>query len=193
MTCSTFFFATKFSLIVSGVVGALSFIGADVIAGFFTKEPEVRELAVFSIRCMAVELVLDIPTLLFSYYLQGISERTLVNALNIAGLVVPILTAFVMGMNFGSKGVMPSIAVGKFLLIILAAVIVFVRTGSFKNFTLLPESFSGTDDDNVYTSITSGFDVIVESRLAERRREEVKTCGIVHRGNGLKHHHSWEN
>ncbi len=163
-----FGFSMKFSLIVSGVIGALSFVGADVIAGFFTREPEVRELAIFSIRFMALGLVLDIPTLLFSYYLQGINERVLVNALNIAGLFVPVLTAFVMGINFGSKGVMASAAVGKFLLIIIAAVMIFLRTGSLKNFTLLPENFGGADEDNVYTSITSEFDVIVESRLAER-------------------------
>ena len=73
-----------------------------------------------------------------------------------------------MGMNFGSRGVMASIAVGKFLLIILSAVMIFLRTGSLKNFTLLPENFGGHDEDNVYTSITSELDVIVESRLAER-------------------------
>ena len=71
-------------------------------------------------------------------------------------------------MNFGSKGVIASIAVGKFMLIIFEAVIIFLRTSSLKNFTLLPENFGGTDEDNVYTSITSEFDVIVESRLAER-------------------------
>lgn len=62
---------------------------------------------------MALGLVLDIPSLLFSYYLQGINEYMLVNVINIAELFVPILTTFVMGMNFGSKGVMASIAVGK--------------------------------------------------------------------------------
>ena len=163
-----FGFAMKFSLIVSGIIGALSFIGADVIAGFFTKEPEVRELAVFSIRFMAMGLVLDIPSLLFSYYLQGINERMLVNVINIAELFVPMLTTFVMGINFGSKGVMASIAVGKFLLIILLAVMIFLRTGSLKKFTLLPEKFGGSDEDNVNTFIISEFDVIVESRLAER-------------------------
>ena len=157
----------KFSLIVSGVIGALSFIGADVIAGFFTREPEVRELAIFSIRCMAVGLVLDIPSLLYSYYLQGINERILVSALNVAELFVPVLTAYVMGMNFGAKGVMLSIAVGKFILIILAAVMIVLRTGSLKNIMMLPENFGGSDEDNVYTSITSEFDVIAESRLAE--------------------------
>ena len=163
-----FGFAMKFSLIVSGIIGALSFIGADVIAGFFTKEPEVRELAVFSIRFMAMGLVLDIPSLLFSYYLQGINERMLVNVINIAELFVPMLTTFVMGINFGSKGVMASIAVGKFLLIILLAVMIFLRTGSLKKFTLLPEKFGGSDEDNVNTFIISEFDVIVESRLTER-------------------------
>lgn len=163
-----FGFAMKFSLVVSGVIGAVSFIGADVIAGFFTREPEVRELAVFSIRFMAVGLVLDIPSLLFSYYLQGINERILVNVINVAELFVPMLTTFVMGMNFGSRGVMASVAVGKLILIILSAVMIFLRTGSFKNFTLLPENFGGSDEDNVYTFIASEFDVIVESRLAER-------------------------
>ena len=163
-----FGFAMNFSRVVSGVIGALSFVGANIIAGFFTKEPEVRELAVFSIRCMAVGLVLDIPSLLFSYYLQGINERILVNVINVAELFVPIMTTFVMGMNFGSKGVMASIAVGKFLLIILLAVVIFLRTGSLKNFMMLPENFGGSYEDNVYTFITSEFDVIVESRLAKR-------------------------
>ncbi len=70
-------------------------------------------------------------------------------------------------MNFGAKGVMASVAVGKFLLIILAAVMIILRTGSLKNIMMLPENFGGSDEDNVYTSITSEFDVIAESRLAE--------------------------
>ena len=162
-----FGFAMKFSLVVSGVIGAVSFIGADVIAGFFTKEPEVRELAVFSIRFMAVGLVLDIPSLLFSYYLQGINERILVNVINVAELFVPMLTAFVMGMNFGSRGVMASVAVGKLILIILSGVMIFLRTGSLKNFTLLPENFGGKNEDNIYASITSQGDVMRESKRAE--------------------------
>ncbi len=45
---------------------------------------------------------------------------------------------------------------------------VFVRTGSLKDYMLLPENFGGSDDDNDYTTIVSEFDVMVESRLAER-------------------------
>lgn len=88
--------------------------------------------------------------------------------INIAGLFVPVMTTFVMGMSFGSRGVMASVAVGKLLLIVLIAVIVFARTGSLRDFMFLPENFGGSVEDNVYTSITSELDVIVESRLAER-------------------------
>ncbi len=45
---------------------------------------------------------------------------------------------------------------------------ILIRTGSLRNYILLTENFGGSDDDNVYTSIVSKFDVIVESRLAEK-------------------------
>ena len=72
-----------------------------------------------------------------------------------------------MGIYFGSKGIMASIAVGKIILIVFIAVTIFVRTSSLRNFMFLPESFGGNESDNIYVSIKSAVEVMRESRRAE--------------------------
>lgn len=160
--------ATKMALIVSGTIGLIAFIGADWIAECFTSDPEVIDFASFSMRCMAVALVPDNISVLFQHYLQGINERKLVNIINFASrFFIPVGTAFVLGHYFGSKGIMASIAVSEIILMVFIAVLVFIRTGSLKNFTFLPESFGGKSSDNIYASIASPGDVMRESRRAK--------------------------
>ena len=161
--------AMKMAALTSGIVGVLAFLGADWIAKCFTNEPEVIELAAFSIKCMAIGILPDTLSVSFHDYLQGISERKLVNALNFADrFFIPVATALVMGIYFGSKGIMASIAVGKVILLVLLVIIVLVRTGSLRNFMLLPETFGGKESDNIYASITSTEGVMTESMRAER-------------------------
>lgn len=158
----------KFSVITAGSVGAVMFFAAEWIAEFFTSEPEVIDLAAFSIRCMALGLVPDTLGIAFCDYLQGINQRKLVNILNFSDrFFIPISTALVMGMLFGSRGIMASIAVGKIILLVLLAVIIYFRTGSLKNCMFLPENFGGAKSDNIYASITSMDDVSRESLRAE--------------------------
>ena len=158
----------KMAVIVSGAISVITFFGAELIAECFTNEPEVVEFAAFSIRCMALALVLDSVSVLFQHYLQGINERGLVNIINFASrFFIPVGMALVMGYYFGSKGIMASIAASEFVLAAFIAILVFIRTGSFKKFMLLPDDFGGTNADNIYASITSPGDVMSESRRAE--------------------------
>ena len=163
-----FNYAMKLSVIISGTVGAIVFFAATWIAQCFTSEPEVVELSAFSIRCMALGLVPDTLSLAFHDYLQGINQRTMVNVINFSDrFIIPVGTAFVMGMLFGSKGIMASIAVGKIILLVFLAVIVYVRTGSLRDCMFLPDGFGGSQADNMYASISSMDDVSRESLRAE--------------------------
>ena len=159
--------AVKMALTVSGTISVITFIGAEWIAGCFTSEPEVVEFASFSIRCMSVALIPDNLSVLFQHYLQGISERKIVNIINFASrFIIPVTTAYFMGTYFGSKGIMASVAVSQIILMVFIAVIVLVRTGSLRNFMLLPETFGGKNSDNIYASIASPGDVMSESKRA---------------------------
>ncbi|MBQ7220654.1 MAG: ATP-binding protein [Synergistaceae bacterium] len=161
--------AAKMAVIVSGTISVIAFIGAEWIARCFTNEPEVIEFAAFSMKCMAVALVPDNLSVLFQHYLQGINERKLVNIINFASrFFIPVITAGVLGYYFGSKGIMASLAVSEIILLVFIAALIFVHTGSLRNFTLLPETFGGADSDNIYASITSIEDVGRESLIAEK-------------------------
>ena len=87
-------------------------------------DPEAIALSAFSIRCMALGLVLDTLLVSFQNYLQGIQKRKLVNLMNLGErLFIPVLTAFTLGRLFGSKGIMASVAISKVLL----SLMVFAR------------------------------------------------------------------
>ena len=161
--------AAKMAVIVSGTISVITFICAEWLARCFTSEPEVIEFAAFSMRCMAVALVPDNLSVLFQHYLQGINERKLVNIINFASrFFIPVGTALVMGYYFGSKGIMASMAASEIILLVFIVVLVVMRTGSVRKFTLLPETFGGTDSDNIYSSLTSIEDVERESVRAEK-------------------------
>ena len=163
-----FNYAMKLSVIISGAVGAVMFFGAAWIAECFTSEPEVVELSAFSIRCMALGLVPDTLIIAYHDYLQGINQRTMVNVINFSDrFIIPVGTAVVMGMLFGSKGIMASIAVGKIILLAFLAGIVYVRTGSLRDCMFLPGGFGGSRSDNIYASISSMDEVSRESLRAE--------------------------
>lgn len=167
-----FTYAVKFSVILSGTVGILIFIAAPLIAESFTSEREVIELASFSLRCMAVGIVPDTIVSAFIGYFQGINDRRLLNMINIADrFAIPVITAYVLGIYFGSKGIMASIAVGKVMLIVFVLVLICLRTKRFairlEDFMFLPESFGGAASDNIYASISTIDDALNESRRAE--------------------------
>ncbi len=164
--------AMKLSVKISGTVGLIALAAAPALAGFYTRDPEVARLAVISIRCMAVVLVADTLFTAFQNYLQAIKNRRLLNIMNfLERLLIPVLTALVMGVLFGSEGVMASVAVGNLIPVILMFGYICLRCkglpGGWKDFMFLPESFGGSAGDNLYAEIRTMEDVMTESGKAE--------------------------
>jgi len=136
-------------------------------------DPEAIALSAFSIRCMALGLVLDTLLVSFQNYLQGIQKRKLVNLMNLGErLFIPVLTAFTLGRLFGSKGIMASVAISKVLLSLMVFALVCVRCRRFprswEDFMFLPKGFGGEDADSRQAQLTDISDVMRESAAAER-------------------------
>lgn len=167
-----FAYSVKMAIVLSGAVAAILFIFADLIAGFYTSDPEVIMYSAFSLRCMAISLVMDTLLVTFQYYLQGIRNRLLVNLFNFGErFIIPVIIALTMGSFWGSKGVLASIAVGKAVLILLIFVIICVHLKRLpchlEDFMFLPEGFGGREGENSYAFLESIEDVIRESKNAE--------------------------
>ena len=168
-----FSYSMKTAVIISGSVGLVLFFFAPFISRGYTNDAEVLALSVFSIRCMAVGLPLDTVAVAFSFYLQGIHNRRLVNFLSfIERLAIPVLTAICLGRFFGSKGVMASLAVGKALLVMVMFIIVWIHNRHFprtiEDYMYIPAGFGGDEGDNLYARITSMDDVVRSRDEAER-------------------------
>ena len=164
-----FSYSLRLSMVITIVVGALLFVFAPFISHIYTEDPEVIELSVFSIRCMAVGLPLDSFTEILQDYLQGVQNRRMVNILCFSErLFIPVMMAFVLGMIFGSKGIMASLAAGKVVLIIALSIFLCIKNKAIpihaKDYMLLPEGFGGGDDDNLTSEIRTMEDVVRESR-----------------------------
>lgn len=166
------------------VVGVILFIAAPLVSRIYTSDPEVTALSVFSIRCMAVSLVPDALNEAFQDYLQGIQNRKLVNTLCFAErFFLPVATAWILGMAFGSRGIMASMAVAKIVLFLLAFVIVCVRCKGLprklEDIMFLPEGFGGREEDNIYARFSAMEDVVRES---ERAHDFCIAHGVDKRG-----------
>ncbi|MBR0161645.1 MAG: ATP-binding protein [Oscillospiraceae bacterium] len=150
---------------------AVVFLCAPLIAGFYTSDPETASLSTFAIRCMALSLLADTPICIYINYLKGIRNRRTVILLNILDrFVFPVVCAAALSFLFGSKGLLASIALGKFLLLGIIVMILWIKNKRFprkaEQLMLLPENFGG-DSSNIYGSVTTMEDVIRESRRIE--------------------------
>mgnify|MGYP002624020693 CR=1 FL=1 len=168
-----FIAAAKTAVLFAGMAGLACFVGAHAIASLYLDDPEAVALSVFSIRCMAVSLVLDALLVALQNYLQGIGNRKLVNVMNFGErLFIPVFTAFVLGRFFGSEGIMASLAVSKALLALLALAMVCVHCKRlprhWEDFMFLPEGFGGAQADSHDAQIFNMDDVVHESEAAER-------------------------
>lgn len=168
-----FSYSVKISIIISGVASLVLFIFAPLIASLYSNDYEVVSYSVFSIRCMAVSLVLDTLLVTFQNYLQGIRNRGLVNLFNFGErFIIPVMLAFIMGKFFGSKGVLASIAVGKIILIVVIYIFICIYlkrpANMVEDFMFLPKDFGGEKEDNLYASIENMEDVIEVSLQAEK-------------------------
>lgn len=166
-----FAYAMKLCVKLSVVIGAVVFFAAPLVSRIYTNDPEVIALSVFSIRCMALGMGLDAITEAFQDYLQGIQNRKMVNIMCFAErLIVPVAMAFILGMAFGSKGIMASVAVGKLVLLLCLFGYLCVRCKGIpkrlEDYMFLRDDFGGSESDNLNVQISSMEDVTRESERA---------------------------
>ena len=164
--------AIKVSIFLAGGSGIVVFILSRHMAEFYTADPEIIYLSAFSIQCMAVSLVFDSVSLAFQNYLQGIQNLKMVNFMNFTDrFFVPVITAYILGIYFGSMGIMASVAVGKFILVlIIFAVVCFRKKGlptSFEDYMFLPKNFGGAQENNVYSQLSTVEEVKNEANRAK--------------------------
>ena len=150
---------------------AVVFLLAPLIAGFYTADPETASYSTFAIRCMAVSLLADTPICIYINYLKGIRNRRTVILLNILDrFVFPVVCAAVLSFLFGSKGLLASIALGKFLLLGVIVLILCIKNKriprNVEQLMLLPKDFGG-DSSNLYGSFSTMEEVLRESRRME--------------------------
>ena len=97
----------------------------------------------------------------------------MVNVMNFAErFFIPVLTAFVLGRLFGSRGIMASLAIGKFLLGILMLGLICVRNKRFpkswEDLMFLPKDFGMSPENVRETQIGTMEEVMREREEAER-------------------------
>lgn len=162
----------QYGLILSGLFGILAFAGASAVPQLYTDDPEIISLTAFSIRWMSVGLVFDTMIVLIQHYLQGIDNTRAANLLSTAErLIVPVSTAYLLGMLYGSKGVLAAAAISKmilFFLIVCAAVIQHKGLPKkIADFMFLPKDFGGKPENNFYAEIRSNEDAVRQSIRTE--------------------------
>ena len=168
-----FTYSMKVTVLISCTAGAVVFLAAPLLSRLYTQNPDVMELSVFSIRCMAISLPLDALACAYQNYLQGIQRLKLVNTISLVErFFIPILTALVMGRLFGSKGVLASLAAGKVILVLAMYIIIWAHTKrmprKIEDFMYLPDEFGGADEDNIYSRLSTIEDVMEQSERARQ-------------------------
>lgn len=166
-----FAYAMKLCLLFAAVFGVLLFFTAPLLSRIYTDDPEVIALSVFSIRCMALGLGPDAISEAYQDYLQGIQNRKMVNIMCFAErLFIPVTMAAILGIVFGSKGIMASVAVGKLLLILIMFIVLCFRKKEIpkrlEDYMFLPSGFGGSAEDNLNVRIKTMQDVVRESKRA---------------------------
>lgn len=164
-------YSIRFGSMLSGAAAVITFVCAPFMAGLYTSDPEVLSLAVFSIRCMSVSLIFDTFIVLVEHYLQGIGSVLYANIVSVfERFVAPVASALILGLLFGTKGILASIAVSKVLLLIcLILTNLFFSRGVPKSLTqlmFLPAGFGGEQSDNLYAKIRSEEEAIEISKQA---------------------------
>ncbi|MBO5503148.1 MAG: ATP-binding protein [Lachnospiraceae bacterium] len=163
----------RLALRISLLSGTIVFLAAPKIASLYTADPASASLGAFSIRCMAVGLTADVLACAFLDYLQGTRRRAMVNVFStIDRFFIPVTMASVLGLSYGSKGVLAAVAAGKFILVTLLFMRIWQKNGHFPvkwdDFLLLPEDFGGGDAHNYYASISEMEDAVRVSEEIDR-------------------------
>lgn len=168
-----FSFSMSFSAVISGLACVVMFFIAPGLAFSYTKDKEVLDLSVFSIRCMALSIPLETMSSSFQSYLQGVRKRKTVNGISFfERFFIPVLAAVFLARIFGSKGVLASIFLSKLFLVIVMLLIVLVRNKHIPKdiyeWMLLPDDFGGSEDNNLYIRIKTMDDVVAARDDSEK-------------------------
>lgn len=164
-------YALKLSIGVSIAIGILVFAAAPLLARLYTHNPQFIALTIFSIRWLAVGLVFDTSIVLHQGYLQSTGSAKASYALIFGErLFLPVALALVLGALFGTKGVLAAYAVSRIFIIVSSFLINCVRCHGvpkeWRDIMLLPESFGGSESDNIYAGMRTMEDVVRESERA---------------------------
>ena len=156
----------------AAITFAAVFLLAPQIAGFYTADTGTISLSIFAIRCMALSQLVDIPICIYINYLKAIRKSRTVILLNVMDrFILPVASAAVLAFLFGSKGLLASIALGKFLLLGTIILILCLKNKQFprsvEQYMLLPENFGGSSSNNLYGRVSSIEDTVYESQRME--------------------------
>lgn len=161
--------ALQEGFLLTAAAGILAFAFARPITLLYSGSAEVVDLTVYSIRWMSFGLMFDTTFSLIQHFLQGTRNQKLSNALSISErLIVPVAAALVLGMLFGSKGILAATAIAKMILFLLVFVIAWARNRrvprSAEDIMFLPDDFGGAEENNFYFELRSREDVVLVSR-----------------------------
>lgn len=169
-----FSYSMGFAFSISFVTGLVLFIIAPLLSFSYTSDPDVIVLTVFGIRCLALSIPLDTLAVSFQSYLQGsMRNKKLVNGMSFfERFLIPVMSAVFMARYFGSKGVLASLIVSKFLQIIVMLILILVKNRhiprSIYDWMLIPSTFGGSDNENLYVSLSTMDDVVKGCDAAEQ-------------------------
>ena len=165
-------YALRLGFKLSAAAAAGTFAIAPVLTRIYSADPEVISLTVFSIRWMSVALLFDTMIVLIQYYLQGTENRKSASVLSFCErLIVPVVTALILGRLYGSKGILASAAISKIILLLGIFVADCIRCKRLPKYwydvMFLSKGFGGEESDNMYAEIRNKEDVVRESRRTE--------------------------
>lgn len=160
-----FSFAFRFGTKLTGIAAAVAFIAAPLISGMYTADPEVISLGAYSIRWTAVALLFDMPIVLMQHFFQGSDNLKRANRLSLyERFLVPSLLTLILGLLFGSKGVLAASGVSHIILFcgiyVSSCIYNHGIPKDWIQFMFLPKGFGGHQSDNMYAEIRTVEDAV---------------------------------
>ena len=166
-------YALRLGAVLSGAATVVVLLTAPLLSGIYTADPDVVAMATFSIRWTAVAIAFYTSVSLLLHYLQGIGKTKTANIISIfERFVLPVAAAYVLGMLFGSEGILASATISEILLMVLVGVVNCIRCKGIPQELVdvmsLPRDFGGAEADNMYATICTTDDVVTECERTYR-------------------------
>ena len=166
-------YALRLGAALSAVTMVAVLLAAPMLSGIYTANPEVAELAMFSIRWTAVAIEFYTSVSLLLHYLQGVGKTRIANTISIfERFIFPVAAAYVLGTLFGSEGILASATISEILVLVLVGVVNCIRCRGIPQELVdvmsLPKDFGGAEADNLYATLRTTDDVIAECERTYR-------------------------